>query len=247
MDSIVAGSVASLTAGLATGLGALPALVMAGKPERALDAMLGFAAGVMVAAASFGLLLPSLRLGSVWAAGPGFLAGAAFLDLASLAFQRFHPAQGADGTSSRLRRVWLLVLAMVIHNIPEGLSVGMSFGQENQSAGTVMAIAIGLHNMPEGLAVALTIVREGYGRGRAVGSALLSGLTEPLVGIPSLVLVSGAQALLLSGLAFAAGAMLYVVFGEMIPESQSRGYRREATVGAVLGFLWMVLLDRLFA
>jgi ZIP family zinc transporter len=246
MDSIALGCLACLAAGLATAVGALPVFVIRRQTERALDAMLGFAAGIMVAAASFELLLPSLRLGGIWVAGLGFLVGIAFLDLVNAVIPHFHSIRGAEGASSRLRRVWLLILAMVIHNIPEGLAVGISFGQENRSTGLVLAVAIGLHNVPEGLAMALAVMREGYGRGRAVGSALLSGLMEPLVGIPSLILVSTAQALLPLGLAFAAGSMLYVVFSEMIPESHSRGYHREATFGATFGFLFMILLDQLF-
>jgi ZIP family zinc transporter len=194
MDRITLGCLASLAAGLATGVGALPALAIRRGSDRTLDAMLGFAAGIMITAASFELLVPSLRLGGISITGLGFLAGVAFLDLVNLIIPHFDSIRGAEGASSRLRRVWLVILAMVIHNIPEGLAVGVSFGQESPSAGVVLAVAIGLHNVPEGLAMALAVLREGYGRWRAVGSALLSGLMEPLVGIPSLILVSTAQA-----------------------------------------------------
>lgn len=247
MDPIASGFLASLAAGLATGVGALPALIIRGRSERALDAMLGFAAGVMVAAATFGLLAPALRAGGVWMGVFGFLAGAALLDLANLMIPHPHWIRGAEGPVSQLRRIRLLILVMVIHNIPEGLSVGVSFGQERLSSGIALAIGIGLQNIPEGLAVAFPLIREGYSRSRAVCYATLTGLVEPVAGLFGAILVTVAKALLPLGLAFAAGAMLYVVLQEMIPESRSRGHQRDATFGAMLGFLIMILLDYLLS
>jgi ZIP family zinc transporter len=247
MNQIVAASLASLLAGLATGVGALPALLIKSENERALDAMLGFAGGIMVAAASFGLVVPSLRLGGVWPAVFGFVSGVVFLDFANLIIPHLHPLGVTEGPSSHLRRTWLLILSMVIHNIPEGLAVGVSFGQERAAGGIILAVGIGLQNVPEGLVVAFPLVREGYSRWRAVAYATVTGLAEPVAGVFGITVMTVAAALLPFGLAFAAGAMLYVVFHEMVPESHRRGYEREATLGAMVGFLLMALLDYLFS
>lgn len=247
MDAITAGFLASLTAGLATGLGCLPALLVKAPSDRMLDTMLGFAAGVMVAASAFDLILPSLQIGGIWTAGLGLILGVAFLDLLDRAIPHAHFVFGLEGPSARIRRVWLLILAFTIHNIPEGLSVGVSFGLESFTTGAVLAIAIGLQNMPEGLAVALPLVREGYGRWRALAYATLTGLVEPVAALIGVSVVTFVNALLPHALAFAAGAMLYVVFDELIPESHSRGHHREATFGAVAGFLVMMILNNLFS
>ena len=242
MEPIATAFLASLGAGLATGAGALPVLFMRKATERVLDSMLGFAAGIMIAASMFGLLVPSFRLGGIPIAILGSILGVAFLDRANLLIPHLHRLRGAEGPSATLRRVWLLLLAMVIHNIPEGLAVGISFGQEDLTARSTITIGIGLQNIPEGLAIAFPLIREGYSRWRAVSYATLAGLVEPVFGLIGITLVSAANALLPVGLAFAAGAMLYVVFQEIIPESHRRGHQREATFSTLLGILGMVTL-----
>jgi ZIP family zinc transporter len=242
MDPIITGFLASLAAGLATGVGALPALLLRKPSARLLDAMLGFAAGVMIAASLFGLLVPSFRLGGILITALGSILGVACLDRANLLIPHLHRFRGAEGPSATLQRVWLLLLAMVIHNIPEGLAVGIGFGQEDFSAGLPIAIGIGLQNIPEGLAIAFPLMREGYSRWRAVIYATLAGLVEPVVGLFGITLVTAAKSLLPIGLAFAAGAMLFVVFQEIIPESHRRGYQREATFSTLLGILIMITL-----
>ena len=242
LDLITAGFLASLAAGLATALGALPALLVKKAPDRLLDAMLGFAGGVMIAASMFGLLVPSFRLGGVSITVLGFLLGVAFLDMTNLAIPHWHRLRGLEGPSAALRRIWLLILAMGIHNIPEGLAVGISFGGDDLTAGLVIAIGIGLQNLPEGLAIAFPMIREGYSRWRAVLYATLTGLIEPVFGLLGITLVTAAKSLLPIGLAFASGAMLFVVFHEIIPESQRRGYQREATFSTLLGIIAMVTL-----
>lgn len=242
MDPIVTALLASLAAGLATGVGALPALLVRSPSERLFDAMLGFAAGVMIAASMFGLLVPAFRLGGIPITILGSIIGIAFLDRANLLIPHLHRLRGAEGPSAGLRRVWLLLLAMVIHNIPEGLAVGVSFGQEEFSEGLTIAIGIGLQNLPEGLAIAFPMMREGYSRWRAVFYATLAGLVEPVVALVGITLVTTVQSLLPIGLAFAAGAMLYVVFQEIIPESHRRGYQREATFSTLFGILVMVTI-----
>lgn len=237
----------SLAAGLATGVGALPALVVKRASERVMDSMLGFAAGVMLAATAFSLLIPAIDEGGIWVTVIGLAVGVAFLDLMDRSIPHIHFISGPEGPPSHLRRIWLLVLAITIHNFPEGLSVGVSFGTEDMAAGTVLAIAIGLQNMPEGLAVALPLIREGYTQGRAVWYATLTGLVEPVAGLLGVSLVIIFAPLLPLGLAFAAGAMLYVVADEIIPESHRRGHEKEATFGTVVGFGLMMALDNLFA
>jgi ZIP family zinc transporter len=241
------GSVASLAAGLATGVGALPVLFTRRISDRFLDILLGFAAGVMLAATSFSLLVPSVELGGPWVAVLGLLLGAVVLHLIDRFIPHFSPAFGVEGPPSRLSRVWLFVLAITIHNFPEGLAVGVSFGSGDVGAGFVIATAIGLQNMPEGLAVAVPLVREGYSRRRALWYGTLTGLVEPLGGLLGAAIVAISRPLLPWGLAFAAGAMLFVIADEMIPESHRKGYKREATFGLIAGFIVMMLLDIIFS
>jgi len=240
------GSVASLLAGLATGAGALPVLFTRKVSDRLLDVMLGFSAGIMLAATFFSLLVPAIDLGGVWVAVLGIILGAVALHLVDRFIPHFHPALGAEGPSSRLSRVWLFALAITIHNFPEGLAVGVSFGSGYVAAGLVVAMAIGLQNMPEGLAVALPLLREGYSRRRSLWYGTLTGLVEPVGGILGVALVSVFHPILPWALAFAAGAMIFVVSDEIIPESHRKGFEREATFGLIAGFVVMMLLDCIF-
>jgi len=246
-EAIWLGSVASLAAGLATGAGALPVLFTKKVSDRLLDIMLGFSAGVMLAATSFSLIVPAIDLSGVWVAVFGIVLGAFVLHLIDRLIPHFHPTLGAEGPPSRLSRVWLFALAITIHNFPEGLAVGVSFGSGDVAAGLVVAMAIGLQNMPEGLAVALPLLREGYSRRRSLWYGTLTGLVEPVGGLLGVALVSIFHPILPWALAFAAGAMLFVVSDEMIPESHRKGFEREATFGLIAGFIVMMLLDCLFA
>ena len=240
------GSAASLLAGLATGAGALPVLFTKKVSDKMLDTMLGFSAGVMLAATFFSLIIPTIDQGGVWVAVAGIILGAITLHLVDRFIPHFHPALGMEGPSSRLSRVWLFALAITIHNFPEGLAVGVSFGSGDVAAGLVVALAIGLQNMPEGLAVALPLLREGYSRRRSLWYGALTGLVEPVGGLLGVALVSIFNSILPWALAFAAGAMLFVVSDEIIPESHRKGFERQATFGLVAGFIVMMLLDCLF-
>ena len=243
---IALGLAASLAAGLATGVGSLPSLFIRRESERFLDAMLGFAAGVMLAASVFSLIIPAIDSGGLAVTVLGIALGAVFLEILDRSIPHMHFISGPEGPPAHLRRIWLLILAITIHNFPEGLSVGVSFGNGDTASGAVIALAIGLQNMPEGLAVALPLIREGYTRRRALGLATLSGLVEPIAGLLGVSLVVVFGSLLPLGLAFAAGAMLYVVVDEIIPESHRKGHEREATIGMFAGFLLMMVLDNLF-
>ena len=243
LELILLGSVASLVAGLATGAGALPVLFAKKVSNRLLDVMLGFSAGVMLAATSFSLIIPAIDLGGPWIVVIGIIIGALVLHLIDRFVPHFHPVLGPEGPPSKLSRVWLFVIAITIHNFPEGLAVGVSFGVGNIKAAIVVAMAIGLQNMPEGLAVALPLRREGYSRRKSLWYATLTGLVEPVGGV---ALVSIFHPILPWALAFAAGAMLFVVSDEIIPESHRKGFEREATFGLIIGFVIMMLLDSLF-
>jgi ZIP family zinc transporter len=255
-DSFSMGLLASLIAGAATGLGALPIFVKKDFSRRTLDLMLGFAAGVMLAASSFSLLVPAFEDASVVATGwvgvftivgTGFLLGAAFVHLTDKYLPHEHFQKGPEGPSSKLARVWLLVIAITIHNFPEGLAVGVSFGGNDIITGVSVAVAIGLQNIPEGLAVAAPLVREGYSRKYAAVLALLTGLVEPIGGLVGVSVVTFAMGLLPYGLAFAAGAMIFVVGDEMVPESHAGGNERLATWGLMVGFIVMMSLDNVFS
>lgn len=246
LDIITLGFVASLAAGLATGAGALPVLFTRHVSDRLLDVMLGFSAGVMLAATSFSLIVPAIDLGGAWVAVFGLILGALVLHLVDRFIPHFHPIIGLEGPPSKMPKVWLFVIAITIHNFPEGLAVGVSFGSGDAAAGLVIALAIALQNMPEGLAVALPLLREKYSRTKALGYAIFTGLVEPIGGLLGVALISISQPILPWGLAFAAGAMLFVVSDEMIPESHRKGFAREATFGLIAGFVIMMFLDNFF-
>lgn len=246
MDLLWVGLVACTLAGLATSLGAVPIFFTKKISDRLLDVLLGFSAGVMLAATCFGLIIPAMDMSGPIIVVIGIILGALTLHLIDRFVPHFHPASGPEGRPSKFPKVWLFVVAITIHNFPEGLAVGMSFGNGDISAGIAIAVAIALQNMPEGLAVALPLIREGFTRRKSFWYATLTGLVEPLGGLLGLVLVSVFMAILPWGLAFAAGAMLFIVSDEMIPESHKKGFEREATFGLIAGFIIMMILDSIF-
>ncbi len=246
------GILASAGAGLLSGVGALPALFFKKVPDKVMNTMLGGAAGVMLAATSFSLIVPGIEHGNeVW---PGFgvyivvfgmLLGAIFLDRIDKWLPHEHFFTGPEGPSSSLKRIWLFIIAITIHNFPEGLAVGVGFGSGDIGAGTSLAIGIGLQNMPEGLAVALPLLGLGYSRWKAIGIATLTGLVEPIGGLLGVGMVTIFYPILPLGLAFAAGAMLFVISDEIIPETHSKGKSRIATFGVMVGFVIMMAMDNL--
>lgn len=251
-NTLLLGLLASIGAGLMTGVGALPIFFTKNISEKALDTLLGFAAGVMLAATSFSLIIPSLEAagGGLKAAlitGVGILVGAVFLDLADKHSPHVHlldkRAEGGAGASDSLKKIWLFIIAITLHNFPEGLAVGVGFGDDNIRNGLSIAMGIGLQNLPEGLAVALALVREKYSVKKAFMIALLTGLVEPIGGLLGLGLVSIFRPVLPFTLAFAAGAMLFVISDEIIPETHRGGNERQATYGVIIGFIIMMILD----
>ena len=252
MSIVAMGILASALAGLATGVGALPAAFFKNVPDKALNTMLGGAAGVMLAATSFSLIIPGIEHGDalwpgygVYIVVAGMLFGAVFLDRIDKWLPHEHFFMGREGPDSRLKKIWLFVIAITIHNFPEGLAVGVGFGSGDVGAGTSLAVGIGLQNMPEGLAVALPLMSLGYSRWTAIGIATLTGLVEPIGGLLGVGAVTAFQPILPFGLAFAAGAMLFVISDEIIPETHSKGKSRLATFGVMVGFVIMMALDNI--
>lgn len=245
---IYIGLAASLIAGLCTGVGALPILFTKNVTHKYLDTMLGFAAGVMLAATCFSLIVPAIEYGGGGTKGAiitiaGILVGGIFLDF----MDQYSPLDKIfnlpSNGNNNLRKVWLFVIAITLHNFPEGLAVGVGFGNGDIGNGLAIGIAIGLQNIPEGLAVALALIREKYKTSKAYLIALGTGLVEPIGGIMGVALVHIARPILPYGLAFAAGAMLYVIANEIIPETQRNGYERISTYGLLIGFVIMMFLD----
>lgn len=241
------GVAASLAAGAATGVGSLPIFLKRDIPGRWLDISLGGAAGVMLAATSFSLVIPAIEAAGGSAAGAavalvGMLLGGLVLDQVDRRLPHTNLSSGA-GDSATLRQTWLFVLAITIHNFPEGLAVGVGFGSGDAAAGLSLAIAIGLQNMPEGLAVALPLLREGYSRSRACLIALATGLVEPLGALVGLGLLQIGQVMLPLALAFAAGAMLFVIAYEVIPETQNGSRSVWPAHSVLVGFVIMMFLD----
>lgn len=245
---IILGILASLAAGLATSAGAIPIFITKDISKKVMDFLLGFAAGVMLAATSFSLIIPSIESagggikGAAIALG-GILIGGLFLDYVDKLFPDTNLMAGPGKNHDNLHRVWLFVLAITIHNFPEGLAVGVGFGDGNMANGLSLAIAIGLQNIPEGLAVALPLRREGYSSLKAFGVAACTGLVEPVGGLLGVGLVQVAKPLLPWALAFAAGAMLFVIAYEIIPETQKNTASKLATHTLLLGFVIMMFLD----
>lgn len=232
--------------GLLTGLGALPILLVKKElPFKYIDALLGFAAGVMLAATFFSLLLPSLERGGILITIIGLLSGSIFLSILDKITPHTHFVKGEEGPSSRLKKIWLFIYAITLHNLPEGLAVGVGFGSSDFKTGFIIAMAIGLQNMPEGLAVALPLFGEGYSKKKALGISFITGIFEPFMALLGFLLVKIFIKILPFALSFAAGAMLYVISDEIIPESHKRGYEKEATFSIIAGFIVMMILDYL--
>ncbi len=246
----------------ATALGAAAVFTARTVNRRVLDGMLGFAAGVMVAASFWSLLAPAIEMSAggrlpIWLpAAAGFLAGGVFLGAVDRILPHLHVGfrrDEAEGIPTSWRRSTLLILAITLHNIPEGLAVGVAFGAAAAgfpaaSLGGAVALAAGIaiQNFPEGLAVSMPLRREGMSRLRSFWYGQLSAVVEPVAAVAGAAAVFLARPLLPYALAFAAGAMIFVVVEEVVPESQRGGNADLATMGAMVGFVVMMVLDVAF-
>ncbi|WKN29850.1 ZIP family metal transporter [Porifericola rhodea] len=243
-----------------TALGASAVFFFKRIDQKVMDGMLGFAAGVMIAASYWSLLAPAIEMAEesetaswVPAAG-GFLLGGAFLFAIDKVLPHLHigfPREEAEGVKTQWHRSILLVLAITLHNIPEGLAVGVAFGAiaadisstTTLAGAIVLALGIGIQNFPEGISVSVPLRREGMSRRKSFWYGQLSGFVEPLAGVVGAAAVLFFQPILPYALSFAAGAMIFVVVEELIPESQYNKNTDIATVGTMLGFTIMMILD----
>ncbi len=244
---------ATLFTWLMTAIGAASVFGVRTMNQKFMDGMLGLASGVMIAASFWSLLAPAIALsGGDWKpAFIGFLAGGLFLYGLDKLLPHFHPyGEEREGLPTRWRRSVLLVLAITLHNVPEGLAVGVAFAAAASGiasatfgAAVALAIGIGLQNLPEGLAVSMPLRREGLSRRRAFFYGQASGVVEPIAGVVGAATVLAMQSVLPYALAFAAGAMIFVCVEELIPEAQANGNKDFATMGAIVGFATMMVLD----
>ena len=254
-NAFLGGSVAAV----ATALGTVPVMFSQRLSERVQDTLFGFGAGVMLAACAFSLIIPGLEAakaqnlagGSPWAAGSviglSILLGGAVLMLMDKLLPHEHFIKGREGMGGeavrKLRRTWLFVFAIALHNLPEGLAIGVGYAGNDGLRGNALATGIAIQDVPEGQVVAVALLAAGYKRWIAVGRGMASGLVEPLGAVLGASIIGWSAALLPWGLGFAAGAMLFVISHEIIPESHRKGHEAYATSGLMIGFVLMMLLD----
>jgi ZIP family zinc transporter len=258
LDPVVQALLATLFTWLVTALGAATVFIFKSINKNILNGMLGFAAGVMIAASFWSLLAPAIEMAEeadmiAWVpAVIGFLAGGAFLWLVDTLLPHLHiGVDQAEGVKTGWQRSVLLVLAITLHNIPEGLAVGVAFGAAaagfpaaTMAGAIALAIGIGLQNFPEGAAVSIPLRREGLSRTKSFVYGQASGIVEPIAGVLGAAAVIAMKPILPYALSFAAGAMIYVVVEELIPEAQQEKHHSNVgTIGAMIGFAIMMLLD----
>lgn len=258
LDPVIQALLGTLFTWGVTALGAMTVFMNKRPDQKKLDVMLGFAGGVMLAASFWSLLAPSIEmaeeLGMTKWLPPlaGFLLGGASMRLLDKVTPHLHfgAEMDADGPSSTMKRTTLLLLAITIHNIPEGLAVGVAFGatahgveSASLSAAIALAIGIGLQNFPEGIAVAMPLQREGMTRAKCFWYGQLSAIVEPIFGVIGALVVEVARPILPFALSYAAGAMVFVVAEEVIPETQQGHNGDSATTGLMIGFAVMMVLE----
>ncbi len=247
------GLLGGLAGFVATALGAFPALFLSGITQRTEDTLLGLAAGMMLAASSFSLLLPGLEAGAEITGSP-ILGGLAVVlglfigVLLMLGLDQFTPHEHVHGGPcgagcGRVSRVWLFVFAIALHNLPEGMAIGVSFARGDLAVGLPLTSAIALQDIPEGLAVAVALRAAGLTALRAVLVAAATGFMEPIGALLGIGLSSGLAITYPVGLGLAAGSMIFVVSHEVIPETHRNGHQTPATLGLMVGFAIMMLLD----
>jgi ZIP family zinc transporter len=244
-NPVVQGLVGGVIIALFNMSGALVVLVWRKPSDRFLNGALGFAAGVMLTASFTSLILPGIEIGGVIPVIIGIVLGALVLDLANRYIPHLHIEKGREGVeTSRLRAVWLFILAITIHNMPEGLAVGVGFGSGDFDNALALMLAIGIQNIPEGLAVSVSALNAGMG---SYFYASLVGLRAGLVEIPLALIgawaIQLARPMLPYAMGFAAGAMLYVISDEIVPETHATGFARVATLGTMAGAIVMLYLD----
>ena len=244
--------ITALGVGGATIIGVLIGFIFQKVPHKFNDAILGFAGGIMLAAAVLGLILPSLEEGNVWITAIGIIVGAIFLNFADKMTPHLHHITGMDqeahsDAQNSINKVMLFVMAIAIHNLPEGIAAGVGFGSENVSNAITVALGIALQNIPEGMVLVSPLIMAGVSKWRVFLIASFTGIIEIVGTMIGFTAVSVATTILPFALAFAGGTMIYVVSDEMIPETHSHGYERLATYALLVGFLVMVIMDTFLA
>ena len=234
--------------GGATIVGVLIGFIFQKVPHKFNDAILGFAGGIMLAAAVLGLILPSMEEGNIWITAAGILTGAVFLNFADKITPHLHNITGVGEeqhpeAQKSINKILLFVMAIAIHNLPEGIAAGVGFGSENISNAITVALGIALQNIPEGMIIVSPLILAGVKKSRVFAIASLTGVVEVLGTLIGFFAVSIATAILPFALAFAGGTMIYVVSDEMIPETHHNGHERMATYSIIFGFITMLLLD----
>lgn len=228
-----------------TGLGAMVPLIKSSFSRRGLDSLFGFSIGIMLSASFFSLLQPALESGGVLTTSLGFLVGALLMYSSDVFIPHEH-LSGQDLNDVSSRRLWKIVTAITLHNVPEGFSIGVVFGSSNLKAAWGLAFGIALQDFPEGTSISVPLMKLGRNKKKAVLLGWLSGIVEPMGALLSALLVYIFQWLLPFFLALAAGAMIYVIGGEMIPEAHSGGFGKITMLFMVIGFVIMMILDVLF-
>jgi len=258
-NPVIQALIATVFTWFVTALGAAVVFTTRSIGRKFLDFMLAFAGGVMIAASFWSLLSPAIAMveargGRAWIpAAVGFMAGGVFIRIVDKILPHLHigyPKAEAEGIKTSWRRSILLVLAITLHNIPEGLAVGVAFGalasggeHASLAAAVALTVGIGIQNFPEGMAVSVPLRREGMGRLKSFWYGQLSGMVEPAAGVIGAAAVIMIAPILPYALSFAAGAMIFVVVEEVIPESQREGNTDLATMGVLIGFTVMMILD----
>ena len=238
----------ALGVGGATIFGVLLGFVFQKIPHKFNDIVLGYAAGIMLGAAILGLVIPSLEEGNVWVTLAGILAGAVFLNFADKVTPHLHHITGMDQEAhsdkqNQINKVMLFVMAIAIHNLPEGIAAGVSFGTDNLGNAITVALGIALQNIPEGMIIVSPMIIAGVPKFRVFMTACFTGLVE-IIGTMIVYGAANISVMILPFiLAFAGGTMIYVVSDEMIPETPSHGYERQATYALLFGFMTMILMD----
>lgn len=230
---------------LCTLLGALPILLIKNISHRSTDILLAFTVGIMIAASAYGLIPSAIRLSNLTVLVTGMLIGTLTLTI----LESLMPEVQVTDTSnkkSRARVILMFLLAMSLHNLPEGLSVGISNVNSKDPIGPLVAFAIGLQNIPDGFLVALFLVTQKLSRFRAICFAAITGMVEMCAGIIGVLFGGSFESVIPYGLAFAAGSMLFVVYKELIPGSYGNGSGRAGTIAFIVGFITMVMLTEWF-
>lgn len=242
--------ITAISVGGATVLGALIGFLFNNIPHRFNDAILGFASGIMLAAAVVGLILPSIEYGGnhgVLIASIGIITGAFFINIMDHFTPHLHRLTGVETEkhkdNERFNKVILFVMAIAIHNFPEGIATGVSFGTGNISDAISVATGIALQNIPEGIVIIAPLLSVGVSKGKTFGIAAFTGIIEFIGTMFGYFAVTIATPILPFALAFAGGTMLYVISDEMIPETHSHGFEREATYSLIFGFVTMLVMD----